>query len=51
MTAVLAAALSAALVLTPSADVVSVHDDLRDLAPAASGPFDHARALAVLVPW
>ncbi|TCO32723.1 Cu/Zn superoxide dismutase [Kribbella steppae] len=29
--------------------VVTAHDDLRDLAPTTSGPFDKARALAVLV--
>jgi Cu/Zn superoxide dismutase len=31
------------------ARVVAAHDDLRDLAPKADGPFDRARALAVLV--
>jgi Cu/Zn superoxide dismutase len=31
------------------ATVVTAHDDLRDLAPAADAPFDRARALAVLV--
>ncbi|MGW1346894.1 superoxide dismutase family protein [Kribbella sp. NPDC002412] len=49
MTVVLAAALSAGLVLAPSAEVVTAHDKLSDLAPAAAGPFDHASALAVLV--
>ncbi|GAB2648743.1 hypothetical protein GCM10009743_25460 [Kribbella swartbergensis] len=31
------------------ASVVTAHDNLRDLAPTAGGPFDRARALAVLV--
>ncbi|WP_433159352.1 superoxide dismutase family protein [Kribbella sp. CA-247076] len=34
---------------TAAADVVTAHDRLRDLTPAADGPFDRARGLAVLV--
>jgi Cu/Zn superoxide dismutase len=33
----------------PGPAVVTAHDELRDLAPSASGPFDEGRALAVLV--
>ncbi|MFG1819257.1 hypothetical protein ACGFIF_36225 [Kribbella sp. NPDC049174] len=49
--AVAALATPAAAQAAPSVKtlVVTAHDDLRDLAPTAGGPFDNARALVVLV--
>jgi len=52
MAAITLAVLAVTALLAPAAPetgVVTAHDELRDLAPTKSGPFDNARALAVLV--